>query len=356
MTSRGTSLLVALGLVACATEPPAVGPAPSRKAIAAPSAEAPVDASDVEGASDSGAPDGASGTEEPRVSLPPPSAPPGFAPPHERTAAQGDGEWTPSAPQQDTPLLYETSVHPSPQKGHVKVTLVAFDLTRVAVHLVAGTREPVAKAVPGEARPGVVPAADRGALLAVTNGGWRSEHGHFAMRVGPHRFEVPKPGACTIALGPAGLQIAPWEEIAPKDSELWAWRQTPACLVLRGALHPALVRETMTRRWGAAVDGGVEIPRTALGLHGSGRYALFALGESTTAKALADALIAAGTTSAAELDINWSYTRFFLYDRIAESQSVRIVRSIATKGEHPPSSYVSKSSERDFFYFVRKAP
>ncbi len=263
----------------------------------------------------------------------------------------------PLASHEGVPLLYQTTVHPSPTKGQAKVTVVAIDLARVALRLVAGTREPVSPPTMKAVRPGVVPSDDHPLLIAVTNGGWRSEHGHFGMRVGADTFAPPKPGACTVGLYAHGsLTIAPWEEVAPKEATLAAWRQTPACLLHRGALHPALVRETMTRNWGAAVDGGVEIPRTALGVDSTGRYGFFGLGENTSAKALADGLLAAGAESAAELDINWSYTRFFLFEKATPESEVSIVRSIGTKGQHPPRSYVEKSSERDFFYFARKAP
>jgi hypothetical protein len=60
--------------------------------------------------------------------------------------------------------------------------------------------------------------------------------------------------------------------------------------------------------------------------------------------------------SVAELDIKWSYTRFFLFEKATPDSEVSIVRSIGTKGQHPPRSYVEKSSERDFFYFARKTP
>jgi len=265
--------------------------------------------------------------------------------------------WTPIASHEGTALLYQATVHPSPTKGQAKVIVVAIDLARVALRLVAGTREPVSPKTMTSARPGIVPIDDHPLLIAVTNGGWRSEHGHFGMRLGADTFAPPKPGACTVGLSATGgLTIAPWEEVAPKEATLAAWRQTPACLFHRGVFHPALVRETMTRNWGAAVDGGVEIPRTALGVDATGRYGFFALGENTSAKALADGLLAAGAGSAAELDINWSYTRFFLFERATPESPVSIARSIGTKGQHPPRSYVEKSSERDFFYFARKAP
>jgi hypothetical protein len=287
--------------------------------------------------------------------LPVPSAPARFAPPHARTASPDDGGWIAIASHDGAPMLYQSTVHPSPSKAQAVVRVVAVDLRRVDFRLVAGTREPVGPTKLPVVRPGVVPVEEHDVLVAVTNGGWRSEHGHFGMRVGADTLAPAKPGACTIGLlATGGLTIAPWEEIAPKESTLSAWRQTPACLAHKGSLHPALVRETMTRNWGAAVDGSVEIPRTALGVDTAGRYAFFGLGEGTSAKALADGLLAAGASSVAELDINWSYTRFFLFEKATPEAPVAIVRSIGTKGQHAPRSYVEKSSDRDFFYLVRK--
>lgn len=352
MISRAAVGLVLATTVACTGTPErpstARSPAPGSPPAAAPSAP-PHDAgaADAEVVVDAALPAA--------PALPVPAAPARFAPPHTRTASPDDGVWSPIASHEGAALLYQSTVHPSPTKGQAKVVVVAIDLARVALRLVAGTREPVGPPKAQVARPGVVPLDEHAVLLAVTNGGWRSEHGHFGMRVGADTIAPAKSGACTVGLtASGGLTIAPWEEIAPKQSTLAAWRQTPACLAHRGALHPALVRETMTRNWGAAVDGGVEIPRTALGVDATGRYAFFGLGDGTSAKALGDALLAAGALSVAELDINWSYTRFFLFDKPTPDAPVAIVRSIGTKGQHPPRSYLDKSSERDFFYLVRK--
>ena len=317
MSSRLVACLILVTLAACSgktRERPQV-PNPSattaREADAPPSVPPPVALlEDAGGVADSS------------VSAPAPlsaAAPPGFAAPYAKTASIGDGAWTPLVSHQGVPLLYQSTVHPSPTKGRAMVTVVAIDLVRVALRLVAGTREPVSadpRGVPS-VRAGVVPPADLARLIAVTNGGWRSEHGHFGMRVGADRLTPAKPKACTIGLLPAGgLTIAPWEELAPREADFAAWRQTPACLLHHGVLHLALVQETLTRNWGAAVDGGVEIPRTALGVDATGRFGFFGLGESTSAKALADGLLAAGAVSVAELDINWSFTRFFLYEQV----------------------------------------
>ena len=372
MRARSHLLGAVLACVAaCATPDPPQATAPraappaevaARDATAAPSTPPPLEASAVDGGDATArgeAPDADAGevreATEARSTPPPP-----LRPLHPRTAQPDDGAWRPVRPDPEgEAVLYETTLHPSPTNPYVTVSLVAVDLARVALRLVAGTREPVAPDVPALARAGLVPVADHAGLLAVANGGWRSEHGHFAMRVGPHRFDRPRPGrgeACTVGLDEKGrLVVAPWSELEPRETELAAWRQTPACLVRRGELHPSLVTETHTRRWGAAADGGVEIPRTALGVDRAGRYAIFALGDRTTAKALADAMLAAGARDAAELDINWSYTRFFLYTHGAGG-GPRIVRSIGTKGQHPATSYVERRSERDFFYFVRRAP
>ncbi len=354
MSSRLVACLVMGTLVACSGKTRELPQAPNPSITSARSADALASArppeplpEDAGGVASSSAPD---------PPLPPAAPPPRFAAPYAKTASIDDGVWTSLVSHEGVALLYQSTVHSSAKNGRAKVTVVAIDLVRVALGLVAGTREPVSASPRGvpSARPGVVPPADLPRLIAVTNGGWRSEHGHFGMRVGASRFAPPKPKACTVGLSPAGgLTIAPWEEVAPKEADFAAWRQAPACLLHRRVLHPALVQETLTRNWGAAVDGGVEIPRTALGVDASGRFGFFGLGESTSAKALADGLLAAGAVSVAELDINWSYTRFFLYEQATPGMP-SIERSIGTKGQHAPRSYVEKSSERDFFYLARK--
>lgn len=290
-----------------------------------------------------------------KPTLPPAGPPPSFTPPHPKTAKEGDGAWQPLAVRGGAPSpLHVTTLHVHPLQAGVTVTVVAIDLSRTRVHLVAGTKEPEASPpVPDDRRTGLVPAAHHGALLAVMNGGWKAQHGHFGMRLGDDVFLPPKDAACAVALDDGRVVVGPWSDLAAGEKRFEAYRQTPACLIHEGKVHPDLVKDAMSRKWGATDKGGVEIRRSALGVDGTGRWALFGLGENTSARAMADGMLAAGAVSAAELDVNWSYTRFFLYADGPGGSPV-IARSLVTKIDAKPTAYVERPSERDFFYVVRR--
>ncbi len=306
---------------------------------------------------------------------PPPFPPPAFTPPHARPARPEDGTWTPLGATGATgeSLLYRATVHPDATRTQVHVTLVAIDLRRVVLHLVAGTLEPISPSVPSERRPGVVAAADLPALIAVMNGGFMTRHGTWGLMTGGDVFLPPHDDGCTVAMykdgsvrirtfrelaGPAGGVDSMGETPKPPlkaDPEMVAFRQTPPCLVEQGAVLPALLGEDKPRRWGLSITGGVDIRRSALGLAEGGRTMIYGLGEGISPRGLAEAMRAAGAVDVAELDVNWSYTRFFLYSPGATPGAPpEITATLIPKLKHAAGQYVSKPSERDFFYLTRR--
>ena len=109
-----------------------------------------------------------------------------FAPPFPTTAAAGDGKWLavldtedPNAP----PLAFKTTVHPDAVSSFPQVAVVALDLTRLDLTLVAGTLEPTSTAVPAARRPGVIPKERLPSLFAAFNGGFRAVHGRFGVKL-----------------------------------------------------------------------------------------------------------------------------------------------------------------------------
>ena len=281
-----------------------------------------------------------------------------FTPPVERTAKPGDGTWAPlvAGAAGEPALLYRSMIHPDSYRPHIYVALVAIDLRRVAVHLVAGTREPQSASVPDERRPGLVPPAALPNLLAVMNGGFMSRHGGFGMKVGADVFAPAQPDGCTVALLASGdVRIRTWRELASSAADVVAYRQTPPCLVEQGVVHPALLGSEKPRRWGLSETGGIDIRRSALGVLEGGRTLVYGLGEGVTPRALAEAMRAAGAVDAAELDVNWSYTRFLIYrPQAAPNAPPEVKETLIPKIKHGPGQYVSKPAERDFFYLVRR--
>ncbi len=284
--------------------------------------------------------------------------PPKRVPPlHARTARAGDGEWAPffeGAPG-SPPVGVRTTVHPDPIKPQVYVTVVALDLRRVAIHLVSGTIEPASTGVPPSHRVGRVPSEDQPELLAVFNGGFMERHGHWGMRLGPDVYVPPRDEGCTVALYPDGaVRIRPWPDLAATEATATAWRQTPPCLVDAGTPHPTLLAEPKTRAWGGAVGGAQDIRRSAIGVDPTGRVLFYGSGEWTFARDLAAAMKAAGAANVAELDINWSYTKFLTFGRPAPGAPLEVTGTLVPKTKHTRYGYVEKPAERDFFYVTRR--
>lgn len=275
---------------------------------------------------------------------------------HERTKKDGDGVWKPVPHDRDggKPFIYRADVHPDKLKRHVFVTLMAFDRTRLKLHLESGTQEPESKAVAADQRTGLVPATLHDALVVVFNGGFKAKHGSYGMMLRGDTYIPPKDDACTVALyRDGGIRIRSWPTLAPEASAMESWRQAPPCLVEQGVLNPRLESEFRTRKWGAAQGGDREIRRSALALDATGRTLLYAFGDWISAGQLAEALAHAGMHDAAELDINWSYTRFYFMEH-PDDGPVRIGGSIVPKAKYNAKNYTTKFSYRDFFYLTTK--
>jgi len=287
----------------------------------------------------------------PAVAFPPAA----FPAPYERVARPGDGVWTPLAelvPPTGDPFFVRSVVHPHPVQRFIAVELAAFDLRRVEVRLVAGTAEPESGAVAPGRRTGLVPASDLQRLIAVFNNGFQARHGHYGMRVGDDVFLPPIDDACTFGLRRDGRAIVgEWSsKVRAVEDDLIAWRQTPPCLVADGVTHPLLDAPGPVRRWGVSIEGKLEIRRSAVGVDASGTILYFGIGEEVTPKDLAVAMKAAGAVDAAELDINWSYTRFLVYGAVRDAEVPDVMLTLLPKMKYACGEYVSRPATRDFFY------
>ncbi len=251
--------------------------------------------------------------------------------------------------------MVRTTVHPHAFKKFVYVAIVAVDLDRMAVKLVAGTHEPESKRVPRQARTGLVPAADQKRLVAVFNGGWKTRHGGYGMGIGSQLFVPPKPdNSCTVALYDDGrVRIGRYKEL--DHTGLSAWRQTPPCLARQGKPSADLDNAWKRRRFGMNAKGKEDIRRSAVGTRDNGRVLLFGLGEWVTPRGLARAMLAAGAEDVAELDINWSYTRFILFQPSGDGGAPVVSGTLIPEIKHLPGEYVSRPSMRDFFYLIRRS-
>ncbi|MBX3182394.1 MAG: hypothetical protein KIT72_08905 [Polyangiaceae bacterium] len=347
------TLSAALALLSCAEAPPPRDASQPPPAPASPAAEPRAEgAADTAGSSETKAPDAA----------PPPSRlasgvfpPPNLAPPFERSAQPGDGEWTPvpEAGEVDgAPIVYTTSLRPHPFKRFSYVQVAAIDLSRVELHLAAGSKEPLSDALPPEARPGMVPEASQSRLAAVFNGGFMTRHGGHGMGLGEVDLVSPRDELCTVALLPdGGVKIASWERLRGEREGLSAFRQSPWCLVEDGATSPK-VKSHEQRRYGLSAEGKLEIRRSAVAVSRDERTLYYAVGEEQTPELIAQAMLHLGVESAAQLDINWSYTRFLFFQET--DGALQVTRSLLPKMKYTKTGYVARSQERDFFYVLRQ--
>jgi hypothetical protein len=281
-----------------------------------------------------------------------------FPPPSEKSAAPGDGHWTPfgdaalgERAAAEPRAVVRTVVHPHPESRFITVTIAAMDLERLAVHLVPGTEDLTWAKLPAESG-GLVPASDRDALVLVMNGGFQPKHGRWGLAASGVVVTLPRKEGCTIALyGTASVRLGPWPSLADSAGDMTSYRQTPPCLLDGGAVHPSLLKG-LDKAWAGHTADLTTRRRSAIGIDATGRTLFYAIGEEASPRWIAEALRTAGATSAAELDINWYWTRFLAFG--TDGGALHVTSSLIPKMEHLRTEYVERASIRDFFYVTRK--
>lgn len=291
----------------------------------------------------------------------PPFRPAAVGPVHQSWSAPGDGQWLPielpDLPQLDA-HLFKTLLHPDKNRSWAELFVVAIDLRRTHVHLVAGSREP--KATEPEAaemdRPGTIPAEKHGVVLAAFNGGFKTEHGNYGMRVDGTTIVAPRDDVCAVALYKDGsLRIATWNRIKDAEGQMVWWRQTPNCMYEDGEMHPRL-KAGHTKKWGATLDGETVIRRSAIGINQAGDTLYVGISNHTTATAIALGMHHAGAVAVAQLDVNFSYPKFVTFERSADQpEGDRQAMALADGFEFSTDEYLRKKSYRDFFYLTPRA-
>jgi hypothetical protein len=197
-------------------------------------------------------------------------------------------------------------------------------------------------------------------LLAAFNGGFMTKHGRHGMHVDGVTLVSPRPMLCTVlGLDDGTLRIASWRALkdeaarATREAQLVFWRQAAPCTYEQGRLNPLLEDESV-RNWGATIDRDVVIRRSAIGLDSARSRLYIGISNDTTAPAIARAMHHAGASDVAQLDVNWSYPKFLLYERGSAGQ-LR-ARGLFEGFVFRPDEYVVRPSQRDFFYLVRRQP
>ncbi len=285
--------------------------------------------------------------------------PQNFNPPFERSAKKGDGEWVrlgdsskAESAALDPPVLYRTTVHPHPVSKWIRVTIAAIDLKHTELHLAAGTDDPRVDQLPDGQAPGLVAEPDREQLVAVFNGGFKPKHGNWGMMVANTELVAPREQGCTVMLGSDGaVNIGSWPKLLGKRGYAMAFRQTPPCLLEAGEVHPDLLAGN-TKAWAGRNAKRKTRRRSVIGIDASGRTLFFGVGEEAEPQLLAKAMKHAGAEHAAQLDINWSWTRFLVFGK--PNNQLQVTSTLIPQMVHRRRGYVEKTQPRDFFYLKRR--
>jgi hypothetical protein len=275
-------------------------------------------------------------------------------------SAPGDGDWVairdPRRPD-EPPSLFKTLLHPDKNRSWAEVFVVAVDLRRVRIQPVAGSNEP--KSVEKEAqdykRVARIPDQDHNDVLGAFNGSFMTEHGAYGMKVDGVRLVKPRDSSCTLAEYKDGsVRVGTWKSLAAGEPDMVWYRQAPACMYEDGVVHPGLAAEG-SARWGATLDGETVIRRSAVGINAARDVLYVGITNDTTARAVATAMFHAGATSVMQLDVNWSYPKFVLFEP-KQAGGERKAVALAKGFEFSEDEYIRKRSIRDFFYLMPKKP
>jgi hypothetical protein len=256
------------------------------------------------------------------------------------------------------PIMARAVVMPDPTRPYAQAALVRIDLSKVQLHLVPGTVEPVAvKGAPSVPRAGDIPTSDQvnGVLLAAFNGGFKSIHGGYGVQIDGVSIRPPLDGIATLGLYRDGMvKIGAWGRDVQSGSELITYRQNCPLLVDAGQINPHVTDENR-KEWGFTVKNLDTTWRSGVGLSPDGRFLIYAAGNSLTVESLAQALQQAGAEYAMQLDINGFYTRFVTYTPAAGSAAkpALVANKLLKEMSGDPALFLHPY-DRDFFYLTAK--
>lgn len=259
-------------------------------------------------------PTGPSTFTDPETSWPPKPLEPMLKPP-----LAGEGQWirldddpfiTP-IPSLQTPFL-TTFVRTDPGAQQTRVYVTLWDPRLVALHMQAGTVEPVSAT--GEAGPGQIPRSPEVMrhVVAGFNGGFQATHGEFGMQADGVLYLPPKPfGATVLEMRDGSTAFAAWPKDTEVPEEVLSFRQNMTFMVQDDRYNP----------WGRAWWGGVppgwhdaiHTTRSGLCLTKEG-FVAYLFGHDIGPEPLGRAMLAARCEMGMHLDMNPGLAGFELYN------------------------------------------
>lgn len=251
---------------------------------------------------------------DPEIGWPPKPLEPMIKP-----ALAGEGQWirldddpfiTP-IPSLPSPFV-TTFVRTDPSAQHTRVYVTLWDPRLVALHMEAGTVEPVSAT--GEAGPGQIPRTPEilRRVVGGFNGGFQATHGEFGMQANGVLYLPPKPYAATVMeLRDGTTAFAAWPPKTEVPDEVLSFRQNMTFMVQNDKYNP----------WGRAWWGGVppgwhdaiHTTRSGLCLTKEG-FVAYLFGHDIGPEPLGRAMLAARCQVGIHLDMNPGLAGFEFYN------------------------------------------
>lgn len=210
-----------------------------------------------------------------------------------------------------TPFV-QTFIRTDPQRAYARVYVTLWDPRQVALHMVAGTVEPVSAT--GEVGTGQIPRTPEvlNKLVAGFNGGFQAVHFEGGMQSNGTLYLPPKPYSATVAeLRDGTTAIGTWPDGQPEVPEdILSFRQNLVPIVKDGVINP--YRQT---KWGGTPPGSadsIHTTRSGVCITKDGFVGYF-FGNDMTPESLGKGMVAAGCTQAVHLDMNAGHTGFEFY-------------------------------------------
>lgn len=223
----------------------------------------------------------------------------------------GEGAWEPYIQSIDgTTIAYRTFLQPDASRLYAITAIVAFDLSKTNLHYVLGSVEPYSPDAPK--RTGEMPSADKtpGVLMAMFNGGFRANNGHYGAMADGIVALPPIEGYGTVAMYKDGsVRIGSWGTDILSSGDFIAWRENGPLVVQNGAVNPKIY-DNNEMEWGYTIKNVAPTWRSGIGLSPDGNTLYYFAGPSLTIEALANSMVDAGVENAIQLDINGYWVIF----------------------------------------------
>ena len=225
-----------------------------------------------------------------------------------------------------------TFVRGDPGAPHTRVYVTLWDPRLVALHMEAGTQEPVSST--GATGPGMIPRTPEviGKIIAGFNGGFQATHGEYGMQANGVLYLPPKPYAATVMeLRDGTTAFGAWPRSTDVPDEILSYRQNMTAMVQNDKYNP------WQRPWWGGVPPGwkdaIHTTRSGICITKEGFVAYLA-GHDIGPEPLGRAMLVTRCAFGIHLDMNPGLAGFEFYNVAPAAQFQPLGRPLQTDWEY----------------------